>query len=67
MRDALIPFFCQQEVPDVAVLNPVAAHVKFVQSDNILGEVIPDARKGAELPPDGILRGQQIVNADMKL
>ena len=64
---ALIPFFLQQEVPDVAVLDPVTAHIKFIQGDNVLGEIIPDARKGAELPPDGILRGQQIVNADMKL
>lgn len=64
---ALIPFFLQQEVPDVAMLDPVAAHVKFVQGDNILGEIIPDARKGAELPPDGIFRGQQVGNLDIQL
>lgn len=25
-----VPFFRQQEIPDVAVLDPVAAHVKFI-------------------------------------
>ena len=31
----LIPFLCQQEITDVAVLDPVSAHVELIQRDNI--------------------------------
>ncbi len=45
-----VPFFGQQEVAEIPVLDPVAAHIKLIQRDNMLGEVIPDADKSAELP-----------------
>ena len=36
----LIPVLLQEEVSDIAVLNPIPAHVKLVQCDHILGEVV---------------------------
>lgn len=37
------------------MLDPAAAHVKFIQHDNILQEVIADTVKNTELPFNGIL------------
>ena len=31
----LIPFLCQQKIADIAVLDPVSAHVELIQRDNI--------------------------------
>ena len=31
----IVNFFCQQELTDVAVLDPVSAHVEPIQRDNI--------------------------------
>ena len=45
----LIPFLCQQEIADVAVLDPVSAHVELIQRDNIFRVVIADIVIRAEL------------------
>jgi len=61
-----VPFLLQQEVPDIAVLDPTLAHIKFIQGDNILGKVIADTVIDAKLPPDGIFRGQQVIHLDIQ-
>ena len=33
--EILIPFLCQQKIADIAVLDPVSAHVELIQRDNI--------------------------------
>lgn len=50
-----IPRIHQQEVPDVAVLDPVPALVNFVHRNDVLGEIIPDAVESAEFTLHGIL------------
>lgn len=56
----LIPFLCQQEIADVAVLDSVSAHVELIQRDNIFRVVVADIVICAELTPDGLIGCQQI-------
>ena len=56
----LIPFLCQQEITDVAVLDPVSAHVELIQRDNIFRVVIADIVIRAELTLNGLIGCQQI-------
>ena len=51
----LIPFLCQQEITDVAVLDPVSAHVELIQRHNIFRVVISDVIVNAKLPIDCFL------------
>ena len=51
----LIPFLCQQEITDVAVLDPVSAHVELIQRDNIFRVVIADIVIRAELTLNGLI------------
>ena len=37
-----VPFFLQQKIPDIAVLDSVAAHIKLIQDDHVLGKVVAD-------------------------
>ena len=37
-----VPFLSQEKIPDIAVLDTVAAHVKLVEGDNIFGVIVPD-------------------------
>ena len=63
----LNPFLCQQKIADVAVLDPVSAHVELIQRDNIFRVVIADVVIRAELTPDGLIGGQQIGNLNIQL
>ena len=49
------------------MLNPVTAHIKLVQGDNILWKVIADTVIDTKLPFYGIFRGQQISHLDIQL
>ena len=60
-----VPFLLQQKVPDIAVLDPVAAHIKFIQCDDILGKVVADTVIDTKLPLNGIFRGQQVSHLDI--
>ena len=61
----LIPFLCQQEIADVAVLDPVSAHVELIQRDNIFRVVIADIVIRAELTLNGLIGCQQIGNLNI--
>ena len=61
-----VPFWLQQEITDIAVLDPIAAHIKFIQGDNIFGEVVPDTVINAELPLYGVFRGQQVCDLNIQ-
>src|SRR5699024_6226343 len=63
----LIPFFLQQEVPDIAVLDSIAAHIKLIQGDNVLGKVVADSTVDTKLPLNGLLRSQQIGHLNIQL
>lgn len=49
------------------MLDPVAAHVKIIQRDSILGEAVTDTVEGAELPLDGIFRSQHVDSLNIQL
>ena len=49
------------------MLNPVTAHVKLIQCDHILGEVVTHPVIDAKLTGYGIFRGQQIRHLDIQL
>ena len=51
----LIPFLCQKEITDVAVLDSVSAHVELIQRDNIFRVVIADIVIRAELTLNGLI------------
>ena len=61
----LIPFLCQQEITDVAVLDPVSAHVELIQRDNIFRVVIADIVIRAELTLNSLIGCQQIGNLNI--
>ena len=48
------------------MLDPVAAHIKFIQGDNVLWKIVTDTVIDAELPLDGIFRGQQVSHLDIQ-
>ena len=62
----LIPFLCQQEITDVAVLDPVSAHVELIQRDNIFRVVIADIVIRAELTLNSLIGCQQIGNLNIQ-
>ena len=62
----LIPFLCQQEITDVAVLDPVSAHVELIQRDNIFRVVIADIVIRTELTLNGLIGCQQIGNLNIQ-
>ena len=62
----LIPFLCQQEITDVAVLDPVSAHVELIQRGNIFRVVIADIVIRAELTLNGLIGCQQIGNLNIQ-
>ena len=49
------------------MLDPVAAHIKLVQGDNILWKVIADTVVDAKLSFYGIFRGQQVSHLYIQL
>ena len=61
----LIPFLCQQEIADIAVLDSVSAHVELIQRDNIFRVVVADIVIRAELTPDDLIGCQQIGNLNI--
>ena len=60
-----VPFLLQQKVPDIAVLDSVAAHIKLIQGDHILGKIIADTIIDAKFALYGICGGQQISHLDI--
>lgn len=55
-RFFLVPFRFHEEFPDIAGLDSVAAHVKFIEGYDILREVIPYGFINAECAHYGVLR-----------
>lgn len=51
----LVPFLSQKEIPDIAVLDTVAAHVKLVEGDNIFGVIVPNVIVCPKLTLNGFL------------
>lgn len=43
----------------MSVLNPVTAHIKLVQRDDIFRKIVANTEENAKLSSDSILRGQQ--------
>ena len=61
-----LPFLCQQKIADVAVLDPVSAHVELIQRDNIFRVVITDVIICSKLTLDGFIGCQQIGNLNIQ-
>ena len=62
-----VPFLLQQKVSDIPMLNSVAAHIIFVQGDDVFGIVIANTVIDAKLPLYGIFRGQQVCDLYIQL
>ena len=62
-----IPRIHQQEVPDIAVLDPVPTAVDLFHRNDILGEIIPDAIESTKFTLHGVFRGQQISHLHIQL
>ena len=62
-----VPFFLKKKVPDIAVLDPVASHIKLIQGDDVLGKVVTDTAIDAKFLLDGIFRCQQVSHLDIQL
>lgn len=62
-----IPRTHQQEVPDIAVLDPVPTAVDLIHRNDVFGEIIPDAIESAKFTLHGIFRGQQISYLHIQL
>ena len=52
---SLFPFIRQKKIPNIPVLNPIAAHVELIQRHNIFRVVISDVIVNAKLPIDCFL------------
>lgn len=55
LRHSLFPFIRQKKIPNIPVLNPIAAHVELIQRHNIFRVVISDVIVNAKLPIDCFL------------
>ena len=43
-----LPFLSQEEVADISVLDPVAAHIELIEGNNVLRKVIADSHASME-------------------
>lgn len=50
----------------MSVLNPVTAHIKLVQRDDIFRKIVANTGENAKLSSDSILRGQQVSNLNIQ-
>ena len=55
-----VPFFRQKEIANISVLDTISAHVKLIQGNNILREVVSNMIIRAKFTADRFLRRQQI-------
>lgn len=63
----LVPFFHQEKVANIPVLDTVSTHVKFVKRNNIFREVVADTVIRSELTGNSLVRRQQITNLNIQL
>ena len=62
-----VPFLHQKEIPNIVVLNTGTAHVKLIQRNHILREVVTNVIIRSKLTSNSFLRCQQIDNLNIKL
>lgn len=63
----LVPLVHQKEIADIPMLDTAPAHVKFVQRNNILREVVADGIISPKLPGNGFLRRKEIRHLNIQL
>ena len=63
----LVPLVHQKEIADIPMLDTAPAHVKFVQRNNILREVVTDGIISPKLPGNGFLRRKEIRHLNIQL
>src|SRR5699024_4691660 len=62
-----VPLVHQKEIADVPMLDPIPAHVKLVQRNNILREVVADGIISPKLPGNGFLRSKEVRYLNIQL
>ena len=63
----LVPFLSQEEITDISVLNPVSTHIKLIERNNVLREVVSNVIICAKLTVDRFFRCQQIGDLNIQL
>ena len=63
----LVPFLSQEEITDIPVLDPVSAHIKLIERNNVLREVVADRVIRTKLTVDGFFRCQQVSDLNIQL
>lgn len=63
----LVPFLSQEEITDIPVLDPVSAHIKLIERNNILREVVADRVIRTKLTVDRFVGGEQIAHLNVQL
>ena len=63
----LVPLVHQKEIADIPVFDTIAAHVKLVERNNILWEVVADGIISPKLPGNGLLRCKEVRHLNIQL
>ena len=63
----LVPLLHQKEITDVPMLDSAPAHVKLVQRNDILREVVADGMITPKFPGNGFLRRKEVCHLNIQL